>query len=276
MSKIIYDKLAVEGIREVLQQVRQACNELDLDFFLVGAIARNIWFAINEERPSGTKDIDFGIYVPSEVEYNKLRDLLMTKYNYHPSKENAFCLITENGKQVDLLPFGSIEEDGQVMIEGQGLQKINLDGFEEAFLAGSQEVIIGDEKYKSCSIPGVVILKMIAFDDRPERRIKDIKDIHLICKHYPILETNLIWDKHNDLYENDREHDEVAMIVLGREMKEIVGDNNGLKKRILNIIDKALKGETNFLKHMIENPQEETMEQKSRILEYIRRGFSEE
>jgi len=64
-------------------------------------------------------------------------------------------------------------------------KNIALDGFKEAYSA--TEVKIGEEVYKSCTIPAVVILKMIAFDDRPDRRIKDIKDINLICKYYPVI-----------------------------------------------------------------------------------------
>ncbi len=157
-----YDALAVNGLREVLIQVSEACNQHDIDFFTVGAIARNIWYASNNENPSGTKDIDFGIYVGDQEDYNLLRRTLIDKYDYAQSSTNAFCLLTSDGKQIDLLPFGAIEKDGKVIIEGKGLTSINLDGFEEAFHFGTNEVIIGEEKYKSCTIPGIVMLKMIA------------------------------------------------------------------------------------------------------------------
>ena len=85
----------------------------------------------------------------------------------------------------------------------------------------------------------------------------------------PEIESNLIWDKHYDLYDDDREHDEVGMIVLGREIKKIVSKNQKLNDRILHIIDKALEQKTRFLMLMIENTETETIEMKAAILRRI-------
>lgn len=114
--RISYDALPVDGLREVLIQVSEACVQHNIDFFIVGANARNIWYASHSENPSGTKDIDFGIYVANEDKYNLLRRTLIDTYDYIPSTTNALCLLTSDGKQIDLMPFGDIEKDGQVMI----------------------------------------------------------------------------------------------------------------------------------------------------------------
>lgn len=269
-----YDILAVEGLKEVLEQVSNTCSELQIDFFLVGAVSRNIWLASHGENPSGTKDIDFGVFVPSLDEYNELKRTLIEKYDYSPSSENEFCMFTSDGKQIDLLPFGEIEENDQVMLEGKGLAKLNLDGFKEAHSVGAQEVTIGTETYKVCTIPAMVVLKMIAFDDRPEMRIKDVLDINAICMHYPAIESELIWEEYSDLYEEDREHSEVAMIVLGKEMKKIIGENEKLQNRMEKILDDAIHERSTFLKHMITDPENETLEQKSKLLAYIKQGIA--
>ncbi len=274
MSKINYDALAVEGLKDVLTKVSTTCRDLNIDFFIVGAIARNIWLASHGENPTGTKDIDFGVYVPSTEKYNELKAALIEKYGYIVNSTNAFCLITPDGKQVDLLPFGEIEEEGQVIIEGTGLTKVNLEGFEEAYYLGATDISIGEENYKACSIPAVLILKMIAFDDRPEERTKDVKDINAICKYYPDIESNYIWEEHCDLYEGDREHAEVAMIALGRQMKTIIGGNTKLFTRIIKIIDEALNLKSKLLLHMIENSGTETLEMKGKLLEYIKKGLT--
>lgn len=254
--------------------ISDTCRELGIDFFIVGAIARNIWLVSNEEDPSGTKDIDFGVYVPDDKKYNELRNMLLVKYNYTPSKENAFCLISPDGKQIDLLPFGEIENEGQVMIEGRGLTTVNLEGFREVFELGAVEVVIGEDTYKACSIPGMVILKMIAFDDRPDRRTKDIGDINSICRHYPQIETEHIWGEHADLYtDGSLEHTDVAMIVLGREMKKLMAANQKLKNRIDAILDRAISLESRFMSYMIEDPGRETLELKRSILRHIKMGL---
>ncbi|MCH8905236.1 MAG: hypothetical protein IIA45_15155 [Bacteroidetes bacterium] len=275
MSRINYETLAIEGLKEVLEQVGTVCKELKIEFFLVGAVARNIWYASNGKDIVGTKDIDFGIYVSSEKEYNQLRKKLLEEYNYHESTENDFCLITSQGKEVDLLPFGEIENEGQVLIEGKGLVQVGLDGFKESYEMGLTKVQIGEDTYMSCSIPAIVILKLIAYDDRPDRRIKDVSDINSICKYYPEIESESIWSHHSDLYEDETDHQDVAMVVLGREIKKIIEGNSKLKSRVLNILDKAINQDSNLLIHMIENPDTETLDLKEKVLRNIKQGIIE-
>lgn len=275
MSKINYDALAIDGLKKVFIQISETCKELEIDFFIIGAIARNIWYVSNNENSRGTKDIDFGVYISDIKKYNQLRAELKSKYGYKESIENAFCLITQDDKQIDLLPFGEIEKEGQVIIEGKGLTKVNLDGFKEAFEFGVNEVEIGDEKYKACSIPGVMILKLIAYDDRPTRRIKDIVDINSICLNYPSLEADFIWGNHFDLYGGDLEHDEIGVIVLGREMKKLINNNSDLEERIINIMDKAIDQKSHLLSLMIQNSVEESIADKKNLMEKLKLGFTE-
>lgn len=275
MSKINYDALAIDGLKEVFIQISESCKDLAIEFFIVGAIARNIWYVSNDENSRGTKDIDFGIYISDVKQYNDLRALLKEKYNYAESIENAFCLITPDGKQIDLLPFGEIEKEGQVLIEGKGLTRLNLDGFKEVFEFGAQEVKIGDETYKSCSIPGVMILKLIAYDDRPDMRMKDITDINSVCQNYPSLESDFIWSNHFDLYGGDLDHEEVGIIVLGREMKKLVNNNKKLASRLIRIMDEAIEEKSSLLRLMIQDSGTETIAKKKSIIEKLKLGFTQ-
>lgn len=152
---------------------------------------------------------------------------------------------------------------------------INLDGFEEAFQFGTKEAIIGEEKYKTCTIPGIVMLKMIAFDERPDQRIKDVKDINSICNNYASIEQNYIWAAHFDLYDDNLGNDEIAMIVLGREIRKLVITNSQLYKRLLGIFQKIINQRTQFLFLMIEDTENETIEMKQRLMTFIRKGFTE-
>ncbi len=116
--------LAINGLQTVLDEVQDCCTALDIDFFIVGALARNIWYVKHDAPAQGTKDVDFGIFVPDADLYQKLRHYLQEKYNYTPGHENAFCLISSQGLQVDLLPFGAIESGDYIMVEGHGWSKL--------------------------------------------------------------------------------------------------------------------------------------------------------
>jgi len=273
---ISYNALNVDGLKEVLQTIASACNKLDIDFFLVGAVARNIWYAKGDKDAGGTRDIDFGVYVPDQETYKQLKAYLIDENKYTQARDNVFGLDTPDGKRIDLLPFGEIAHDGYLTMEGRGMTSIRLDGFEEVYMNGSILAEIEEDSYRACSIAGIVILKLIAYDDRPDRRIKDIDDISRICQHYPDIETNVIWEDHNELYSDELEHDEVAMIVLGRQMKEIMKDNQALSERIVGIIDKALNEESDVVDRMINDRIKETWEAKASIFKYIRRGIVEQ
>jgi len=275
MLKTTYESLAVEGLKKPFEEIARVCKNHGINFFIVGAIARNIWFAANDERPTGTKDIDFGVFVADVDTYNELRETLINGYQYTPKKGNAFCLITPEGIQIDLLPFGAIEREEEVSVEGVGLTTVNLDGFKEVFERGTVDVKIGEEVYKSCSIPGVVILKMIAYDDRPDRRGKDVEDIAAICQHYPTIEDDTIWINHSDLYDDELEHFDVGMIVLGKEMSKMIAGNEKLRGRVEKILNEAIDLKSEFISIMIKDPVKETIDDKRKILRNILRGLLE-
>lgn len=272
---ISYNALEVEGLKDVLEKVATACTHLNIDFFIVGALARNIWYANSKTELRGTKDIDFGVYVAHIKRYTELKNYLIKEHQYIQAEGNAFCLITPDGKGIDLMPFGVIAEDGEVIIEGSGMTTLRLDGFEEAFKEGSIETQIEDKVYKACSIPAIVALKLIAYDDRPNRRVKDIKDITSIATHYTDIEENMIWEEHSDLYGGELEHQEIGLIVLGRMMKRIIENNQELTTRVIRIIDKALAYESDILEHMITDTMTETLDEKAAILQLIKQGLTE-
>ena len=185
MSKIIYDALGSPYLKQILSDVKMVADQLDIDFFGIGAFARNVWYAENDEPARGTKDVDFGVYVSSEKTYSRLRASLIERYGYVAASNNVFCLISPYGIPLGLLPFGEVDKDGRLLIEGKGIVSVRLDGFQETYRNALVETEIEGDHVKVCSIPAVVLLKLISFDDRPENRSKDPMDISSIFIHYP-------------------------------------------------------------------------------------------
>lgn len=275
MSKLLYEALNTPHLKEILSNIREVCNALGIDFFGVGALARNIWYVQNEESPRGTKDIDFGVYVANEEVYHQLHTKLIEDYKYTTATSNAFCLISPQGVQVDLLPFGEIENDGKVIIEGTGLTSINLEGFKEVFEYGTTEAIVENDTFKVCSMPAVVLLKLIAFDDRPENRPKDPIDINSILLYYPQIETDLIYyEEYVFLYEDDKKtFQEIGIEVLGFEISKIIVANEALKNRVLNILNKALNLKSKLAELMIQDAEKETIKMKLGLLQSLQSGI---
>lgn len=275
MSKIFYKALGNTHLKDVIKDVQTASSRLGIDFFGVGALARNIWYVSNDGHPRGTKDVDFGIYVPNSDKYNQLKNILIDEFSYIPVSTNPFCLISPDQIPLDLLPFGEIEENGKVMIEGKGLVSINLDGFLETYNKGIVITEIEDDKIKICSIPSVILLKLIAYDDRPDNRPNDPIDIDSILKHYPSIESEMIWGEYNFLYDDDVSHEDVGIKVLGYEISKIILKNEKLTKRVLDILDRAIKLESRLAEKMIQNAEIETIELNTRKLSILKKGIEE-
>ena len=275
MSKILYRTLGSEFIKKIITDLQKASTKLGVDFFGVGALARNVWYVSNQEPSRGTKDIDFGVYVPNSEIYNHLREMLIKEFSYKEVSDNPFRLMSPYGIALDLLPFGEIENNGKVMIEGKGLIEISLDGFMEAYINGLITMEIEDSEIKICSIPSVVLLKLIAYDDRPEYRQSDPKDINSIINHYPKLEKEMIWEKYSFLYHDGWSHEEVGIKVLGYELSRIIVDNEKLILRVLEILNKALSLSSKLAESMIDNAVTETVESKIKNLKILKDGIKE-
>ena len=262
---------------KVLEEAFLAC---DIDYYLIGAIARDIWYAKGDKRFRTTKDIDFAILVGSQGQYELVHNYLTTQKGYVSSTTNAFVVIAPDKTAVDLLPFGEVVIDDGVEITGEGLTSIKVNGLMEVYETGTKAVEMMDgHHFAVATLPAIVLLKFIAYDDRPEHRIKDARDIANIIDHFFDLEGDLIYEHHSDLFlsETDQELEEVAAIVIGREIYAILKGNHLLCQRLMRILNSHLeKGErSEFIRNMAQETKA-TIEQMIRCLKGIRSGLSEQ
>ncbi|WP_221407842.1 hypothetical protein [Reichenbachiella faecimaris] len=91
------------------------------------------------------------------------------------------------------------------------------------------------------SLPGMVILKLVAWNDRPEERENDLSDILRIIQHFYDLEFDDIADHHYDLLATDI-LDEllVSAEVLGRKCRIYLEKSTTLSDRITGILKNEL------------------------------------
>lgn len=260
-------------LNQVIKEMQEASDLLDIPFFGVGALARNAWYVEHNQPVRGTRDIDFGVYVPSDRNYNLLREKLIEDFAYTATIENSFCLISPHGIPVDLLPFGEIEEQGKILVEGRGIIDLKLDGLSAVFRNGLVRKDIGELSINLSSIPGVVLLKLIAFDDRPEHRLNDPGDISAILEHYPYIETDIIWEDYSFLYESEKGQLEIGITALGYELNNIIAEDEMLRQRVLRILTSAIKEETILAKAMILDPERDTIQSKVMQLRWLKNGL---
>jgi predicted nucleotidyltransferase len=268
-------------ISEMLTALEKGLNKYNIDFYLVGAVARDVWMtAINDIPPSRvTGDIDFAVFINDKNTYADLREYLINVEGFIPYKGNGFVLKWKNIIQIDLMPFGEIEaKPSTITVEGTGLTSLNMPGFKEIYDTGLPEAELEEKhRFKFCTLPGIVLLKLLAFQERPEIRRDDIKDISKILKHFFDMYADEIYEKHNDLFgDTDINLNWIAARVLGRDMGKIAQLNEDL----FIIIKKILKKNTvdihssEIAKIMAEFFQN-TIEENVKLLEQVKIGYLE-
>ncbi len=277
--KISFKELRQEPeISEMLEALERGLKKFGIDFFLVGAVARDVWMtAINNFAPSRiTRDIDFGVYINENGSYNALREYLIDVEGFSPYKGNDFVLVWKGGVQVDLLPFGAIEQDG-VEIHGTDAGSISLPGFKEIYDYGLPEAELeGKHLFKFCTLPGIVLLKLMSYEDRPEVRRDDIKDISMVITRFFNMYSSQIYENHSDLFGSDANLVKIGTRVIGREIGKIAKVNPDLFSRVDNLLE---QNTTNFSSSEIAKIMAEyfdnTVAENMALLQELRKGLLE-
>ncbi len=251
--------MSLNNIREgllkpVFDALEEAFEKLSIDFYLIGAVARDIWYAKGNAVSTGTRDVDFAVFIANRDDYNRLRKYLVEEKKFVESKANPFTMISSEGLVVDILPFGEIEIDDHVKIAGEGLTSIQVNGFKEVYESGTENIEFDKgHAFAVATLASIVLLKLISYDDRPEQRLKDPRDIASIIQNYFDLQSENIYENHSDLFDTDNfTLQKVGARVIGREIKTIIESNSGLKERIISILKGHIKeaDESIFIRNM--------------------------
>lgn len=215
-----------EKIRKAFVHLQNILDEMEIEAYIIGGQARNIWFIEQKPEPRVTKDID--LIINNVTTLDSLKQRLTQKEAY-----------TESNIEDKLLSSEGIELD---LITTEKLPKFV--GLKEISERGIELIEFEHKTYKVANIPSIVLLKLIAFSQRPENRQKDIEDIAYILTHFDIYQ-----DKIYPLF-TELDPAYISARFIGIKIKEIIGNSASLSATI--------KG---LLQAQIANPKESTMAQ---------------
>ena len=245
--------LRQDQLKELLQVVEKVFMKCDVDFYLLGAIARDTWYAKEQIASRATRDVDFAVYISEKSKYEEVLEELISKHGFSEIKDVPFRLQTPFTFTIDIIPFGEISIDDAVIPDENWDRPIFVNGFEEIFRKATVQVKNEDDdlEFKIATLPAILLLKLIAYDDRPEKRTQDPQDIVQIIENYFEVEKEMIWEEHHDLFDEDSELIEIGAKVIGREINQIISENRTLKERVLNILSLEEKVQKNMAEAMV-------------------------
>ncbi len=238
MTKVLLNPYLIE----MLKDMESVFKNFGIDYYLVGAIARDINLSADENAIAvrKTEDIDLAITVNDEGQFNELKKALEATGNFTSHPTESIKLYYKEGIEVDLLPFGEIEDPNRKVNLKDPKFILNMPGFKEIYPFVKDITVDGNFAVKVCSMEGIILLKLISNNDRPQRT-KDISDIEHIIKVYFDLYTGDIYEEHfdvMDLYATNQ-GDYLQLVcsrVIGRKIKELLKDSKELNQRIEQIL----------------------------------------
>lgn len=269
----MWDQKAIDPI---LSAMERAFEHLGVDYYVVGALARDLWFQDGLRAPArATQDIDLAVHISDEAEFQAVKDHLTEHEGFTASKKEAFAIDAPDGTRVDLIPFGDIEENGAVDLEVRN--KLEVTGFRQVHEAAVEAIEKeGEGRYKVATLAGIAILKLISWSDRPDKRDHDIKDVSQILKEFFHVNDDRIWEEHNDLFGGELELDAIAARVLGRDMGAILRNDKDLHDRITGLLAPADGDEARQrILEIMTREREEDLEANALLLDEVLVGIRE-
>jgi predicted nucleotidyltransferase len=177
---------------EILEYIDRSAKDLGLEYFVMGATARDILlngvFGLGIEL--ATLDVDFAVAVRGWPQFDALKTWLVQTTKFTPDAREIHRLFYlgqtgQRGYPLDLIPFGGIEEPPNAIAWPPDRDIVmNVTGFLDAFAAAHAVEIHPGFIVRVVSLPGLAILKLFAWADRGADNSKDATDLATLLCHY--------------------------------------------------------------------------------------------
>lgn len=242
-----------EGLRNLVLSLQKILGEKAYDFLLIGATARDLiidsHFGLGAGR--STLDIDFALYVPEWGSYDEIMNTLLSSQDFNRTNTDpVHRIIYQGGIEVDIVPFGKIQNpDGEYTWPPPALGSMNVAGFMEI---NEQCITIATKdnslSFKVASLPGIAMMKIFAWKDRKHKNNKDGMDIGFIINHYVDLKVDELYEQHDDIVAaEDFKLINASARILGRDIRELIQENEIALQRTCDILREELSDEENSL-----------------------------
>lgn len=216
------------AIVAVLRAVHAATQTLRLEFFVAGALARDIWLDYIYRVPVTrlTQDIDVGIHVASWNEFEALRNRLIADAGLVPDAHRLHRLrMPTSDVPLDIVPFGGVEDrERRIAWPPDGATVMSLLGFAEAFRAAPLVELAPQLPVRVASLAGLAALKLLSWSERGRETDRDAVDFWLILRNYgdPCHRERLLLEEDETLAAEDHDVSRAGARLLGSDMSRIL------------------------------------------------------
>lgn len=177
---------------DVLTLVDRVARDIGLDYFVTGAMARDLllYHVFGLETGRATLDVDLAVAVDSWPEFEAIKTRLVetgtvTADTNRPHRLFYGASAGARGYPLDLLPFGGLEQRPSEIAWPPDLSVVmNVAGYREALAAAEQVELRTGLVVRVASLPSLAVLKLLAWNDRGREDSRDARDFALLLRSY--------------------------------------------------------------------------------------------
>ena len=241
---ILSKELSNPELKSILQALNSFFQSKEIDFYIVGATARDILltnlYGLIPERK--TMDIDIAIAISDWKEFEIIERELPQREYFEKNSQQKQRFMYKELYAIDVIPFGGIaQKDGNIYWPPDGVIAMSVSGFPEIAAATISVSIDNEFDIKVSSLSGFFLLKLKAWKDRYLYSSKDAYDIALILDHYIEINQQRAYEEHYDLYEAEPfDQIEASGRLIARDIKVLIGGNNDTMTSLIKIIRREI------------------------------------
>jgi len=167
------------------------------------------------------------IHIPKLLELKKAYpNLIVITNKYYPNivkilEQNDIGYVDATGAvniKAKGMPFGEIEKQGNVTFKSNPPITLSMQGYDEV----TRHSYKLSENFQIVTLAGLCIMKLISYNDSPDKRAKDIGDFISILENYFNIFSDRIIEEHSSLIAEKGDAEIAGAIVLGKEMNLIL------------------------------------------------------
>lgn len=225
MSLDLSQKADLVPLAQVVGSLQRVAQPMGVDFFLMGAAARDVMLRhVHDIEPGRqTKDVDFAVMVPDWASFAALRAALIAGGDFSERAGPAtHRLRHRSGLPLDIVPFGGIERaDRTIAWPPDQSTVFDCFGAREAFNATVSVRLPQSVTVPVASIPALALLKVTAWQDRKYSQPgKDADDLLLYLRSYMDCgNIDRAARDHGELFlADDYDHEAAGACLMGRDI----------------------------------------------------------
>lgn len=215
---------------EILREVAIGAEAEGVAHMLVGASARDVLLThvFGLEIKRATYDVDFAVAVKDWQQFEALRARLIAHGTFKNGGKTQQRLYYKGADgeydyHIDLVPFGEISKGtGEVAWPPDLKTIMNVTGYDDVLAAAELVEFTPGFIQKVVSIPGLAILKIVAWSDRGRGNPKDAQDLIFIMDNYTNAGNfDRIYEVEEALDAGDGDPDVAGVYLLGLDIREV-------------------------------------------------------